>query len=79
MTAALEPRETQTSRPAVGQRIKELVMIKRDIVKVIRPGKSGLPPRASGMIGPLPHHKPKKPVIPAAGIMGPRPPKHHKP
>jgi len=54
-------------------------MIKRDIVKVIRPGKSGLPPRASGMIGPLPHHKPKKPVIPAAGIMGPRPPKHHKP
>jgi hypothetical protein len=51
-------------------------MFKKDIVKVIRPGRGGLPPRASGMLGPLPHNKPKKPVIPAAGIMGPRP---HKP
>jgi hypothetical protein len=50
-------------------------MFKRDIVKIIRPGRgNSIPPRASGMVGPLPPRK--KPTIPASGIMGPR---HKKP
>ncbi len=50
-------------------------MVKKDIVKVIRPGRGGsrIPPRTAGIAAPPP--RPRKPTIPAAGIMGPRPPK----